>query len=321
LKIAAHADDIETVGEALAGLCGPPLAQAYRQFGNRLGSAAGHEREVALYRDPDATLRAHTPAVAATQADPGAGAWSVLLEDMRGAELLDAVDRPEAWTHDHIVAAVDGIAAIHGAWHRRAGDLRRESWIGSVRDTASVQEMSRLWRALADHAAPMFAAWTAPSIPRLQHGLIERVAAWRPALDAAPQTLIHNDFNPRNICFRPTDGGGLRLCAFDWELATIGNPMRDLAEFLCFVSPAGVRPEWIDALIARHAEGFSAGAGVAPNPEASRAAFAAALAELLIDRLSVYAMVHRVKPQAFLPRVLRNWNALAALSGVHDLAG
>jgi hypothetical protein len=275
---------------------------------------------VALYRDLEPVLRAHTPAVVATEADPGSRAWSVLLEDLRGAELLDAVDRPEAWTGDYVGAAVDGIAAIHSAWLGRAGGLRHEPWIGSVRDTAKVEAMTPLWRALADHAAPMFAGWTDQSIPQLQHALIDRISRWRPALDAAPQTLIHNDFNPRNLCFKPVDGGR-RLCAFDWELATIGSPMRDLAELLCFVSPAGVRREWIDALIDRHGARFSAGAGVAVDAAAWRAAFAAALAELLVDRLSVYAMVHRVKPQRFLPRVVRTWTVLHSLFPVHGLAG
>jgi aminoglycoside/choline kinase family phosphotransferase len=244
----------------------------------------------------------------------------VLLEDMRGAELLDAVDRPEAWTDDHVNAAVDGIAEIHGAWHGRVGDLQREPWIGTVRNTATVESMTPLWRALADHAAPMFAEWTDRSLPRLQHALIDRVAAWRPALDGAPQTLIHNDFNPRNVCFRPI-AGARRVCVFDWELATIGAPMRDLAELLCFVSPVPIEREWIDALIDRHAARFSLGAGVLVEPAAWRASFGAALAELLIDRLSVYAMVHRVKPQRFLPRVVRTWTALNSLFPIDGLAG
>jgi hypothetical protein len=50
------------------------------------------------------------------------------------------------------------------------------------------------------------------------------------------------------------------------------------------------------------------------------ASFGAALAELLIDRLSVYAMVHRVKPQAFLPRVLRTWSELNSLFPIHGIA-
>ena len=44
--------------------------------------------------------------------------------------------------------------------------------------------------------------------------------------------------------------------------------------------------------------------------------FASSLCELLIDRLAVYALVHRVKPQPFLPRVLRTWSMLFGM--VHD---
>jgi hypothetical protein len=320
LKRTAHADDVRVVGEALAGVCGGDrLAAAYREFGGGLGNGGGHEREVALYRDTDPVLRSHTPVVLETRADPKERAWSVLLEDMRGAALLDSVDRPEEWTAAHIIAVIDGIAAVHGAWHARAGALREQPWIGTVRNTLTMEAMTPLWRALADHAAPMFAAWTDASVPRRQQALIDRIGGWRPILDAAPQTLIHNDCNPRNVCLRP-DRGGWRLCAFDWELATAGAPMRDLAEFLCFVAPQGVQRYWVDELIERHAERFAAQAQVPVDLTVWHASFGAALAELLVDRLSVYAMVHRVKPQAFLPRVLRTWTELHALFPIHGIA-
>jgi aminoglycoside phosphotransferase (APT) family kinase protein len=244
----------------------------------------------------------------------------VLLEDLRGSELLDSVDHPEAWTPDKVEAAVDGIAAVHAAWHSRVDGLRRESFMAEARTTVSMRTMAPLWRALADHAAPMFAAWTDGSLPEQQRGLIDRIAEWRPSLDAAPQTLIHNDFNPRNVCLRSVDGGW-RLCAYDWELAAIGTPPRDLAEFLCFVSPLDVRQARIVDLIDRHADRFGAGAGVPVDRAVWHAAFGAALAEILIDRLSVYAMVHRVRPQRFLPRVLRTWSVLHALFPAHGVAG
>ena len=77
----------------------------------------------------------------------------------------------------------------------------------------------------------------------------------------------------------------------------------------------------IERLIDRHAARFAAVAGVAVDTAAWRAAFAAALAEVLIDRLSVYAMVHRVRPQAFLPRVLRTWSVLHSLFPADGVAG
>jgi hypothetical protein len=37
------------------------------------------------------------------------------------------------------------------------------------------------------------------------------------------------------------------------------------------------------------------------------AGFRAAMCELLVDRLAFYAMIDRVRPQSFLPRVVRSW--------------
>jgi hydroxymethylglutaryl-CoA reductase (NADPH) len=48
-----------------------------------------------------------------------------------------------------------------------------------------------------------------------------------------PKTIIHNDFNSRNIAIR-TNG---EVCIYDWELAVWDFPHRDIVEFLSFVLP------------------------------------------------------------------------------------
>ena len=89
------------------------------------------------------------------------------------------------------------------------------------------------------------------------------------AVNSAPQTMIHNDCNPRNICLRlplanslskDRDLKGLdfssvpypdlrTLCIYDWELATIDVPQRDVAEFLSFVlMPSTPLSVWIEHL-------------------------------------------------------------------------
>jgi hydroxymethylglutaryl-CoA reductase (NADPH) len=44
---------------------------------------------------------------------------------------------------------------------------------------------------------------------------------------------IHNDFNPRNTLIRSSG----MPCIYDWELAMIDLPQRDIIEFLSFVLP------------------------------------------------------------------------------------
>ena len=316
LKVKPHADEAHAVGLALAAICGRNLADAYETHGRGLGLEGAHERELAVYREADVAARQFMPHAIATRADEGTRTWTVLLEYMDDATLLNSVDRPGEWTREHIETAIDGMAALHAAWRPRVGAARRQRWIGALRSTAGMQRMTPLWRALAEHAAPTFGAWTNDSVPALQHELIDRIGEWRPALERLPQTLIHHDFNPRNVCLRRR-GGRSTLCAFDWELATIGAPVRDLAEFLCFVLPPDASPNHVEALIDRHLCALAAGTPVMVDRDAWRAGFAAALCELLVDRLSVYAMVNRVKAQTFLPRVLRTWHALFAVCGWH----
>jgi aminoglycoside phosphotransferase (APT) family kinase protein len=121
-----------------------------------------------------------------------------------------------------------------------------------------------------------------------------------------PQTLIHNDFNPRNLALR-RDSGRLRLCAFDWELATIGMPQRDLAEFLSFILPPDASPRRIARWVERYRALLVAASGVAFLRTEWETGFRAALCELLVDRLSFYAMIDRVRSQVFLSRVVQSW--------------
>ena len=168
-----------------------------------------------------------------------------------------------------------------------------------------MSEMTELWTALADHAAPAFSSWADPDIASLQRRLIAGVGGWWQHLERAPRTLIHHDFNPRNVCLR--DGV---LCAYDWELAAIGAPQRDLAEFLCFVLSPDCSVEEVAGWIERHRRALACETSTSIDHEAWREGFRAALYDLLINRLSTYAMVHRIRPQSFLPRVLRTWRAL-----------
>jgi aminoglycoside phosphotransferase (APT) family kinase protein len=168
--------------------------------------------------------------------------------------------------------------------------------------------MRPFWKALADNARPMFDRWAGPELATIQQSVIDSVGQWRPWAEAQPQTLIHNDFNPRNILLRPV-AGTVEVCAFDWELATVGIPQRDIAEFLCFaLDPEAAEqqaPVWIERVRLAYAEGDRP-----IDARQWRRGFVAALNELLIDRLAMYAMLHRVRPQPFLPRVTQAWLAI-----------
>ena len=242
IKVKALDTDVLAVGEALADLVDPAVGRAYRRHSGRIGFAASDAREIAVYQQIDPRITRHLPGVVGTAADQSNGTWVAVLEDVGGAALADSVDRPEDWGRAEIGAAIDGLATLHAVWLGKEDELKRKSWIGHVPTTRAVEEMTDLWTALADHAGPDFSAWADPDIARIHERLVAGAGSWWQALEEGPRTLIHNDFNPRNLCLRCSKNGWggadaepLRLCAYDWELATLGAPQHDLAEFLCFV--------------------------------------------------------------------------------------
>lgn len=302
------------VAETVAGICDVRLGRALRRYRDRIGLRGAHLRELALYEEPDQRLRRHAPACYGTWRDDAREEWGLVLERLDGQVLLDATEDPAVWTRDRVDAALDGLAAIHAVWLGREDDLGSRPWIGHVPTSGSMVEMTPLWRALASHATPCLAEWAGPALVRTHRALVDSLGAWWSALETAPRTLIHNDFSPRNVAIR---GGGAsaRLCAYDWELATVGAPQCDLAHFLCFVLDPEMSRDEAARYVDRHRAALAAAAGVPLDPRRWEAGFSAALADLLVNRLMFYVLINRVRPLPFLPRIVRTWHRLHALFG------
>jgi aminoglycoside phosphotransferase (APT) family kinase protein len=136
-------------------------------------------------------------------------------------------------------------------------------------------------------------------------------------VDALPAQVIHNDFNPRNVALRREEGR-LRLCCYDWELATLGVPQHDLAEFLCFVlKPSTDRSEVLHYLDL-HRSALTRASNRPIDPVAWETGFRLSLHDLLIDRFALYAMIDRFRPQRFLTRVVSTWYALYELFPIEE---
>ncbi|MBK5295819.1 MAG: thioester reductase domain-containing protein [Vicinamibacteria bacterium] len=306
VKVKPADDDVLEVAEATAAMCDDGVSRALGAVRDQIGVAGSHLREVEIYAHADARLRRHMPVCYATWRHDTESSWGVVLERLRDMEIMNAADSVAPWHDEAIAAASEGLAAIHAVWLGRHTELSGQPWIGHVTTSQNVGRLVPFWRALASHAADQFRRWAGPSLVRTHRTLVDTVPRWWPALEALPQTLIHNDFNPRNVGLR-RQAGQLHLVAYDWELATIGAPQRDLAEFLCFVLPDDVGAERLADLLEDHRRRLERAAGVSLDARAWTEGFASALADLLVARLSFYALITRVRPQLFLPRVVRAW--------------
>jgi thioester reductase-like protein len=304
VKAKATDEQVLDVAQCLAALADPELGAAYARFRGDVGFTGSHHRELALYAHPDERLRRNSPHAFVVERNDELRRWLLVLESVH----VDKKAGSGPWRGRDIEAALRGLAEIHAVWYERAPSPAEEAWLPPPRPAARMEEMKPLWTALARHARERSPAWRDVDLADLHQRLVGRMD-WAAALDALPATLIHNDFNPRNMVIREI-GGVRRLCAYDWELARIGVPQRDLAELLCFVLPETVSRAAVACWVDRSRELLQEQTGHSIGAEDWDRGFRASLCDLLVDRLAMYAMVDRFRPQQFLPRVVRTWKAL-----------
>ena len=92
-----------------------------------------------------------------------------------------------------------------------------------------------------------------PLMEELAGRLFERVPA------SPPPTVLHNDFKLDNCQFSPTDPDRV-VSVFDWDMATVGDPLVDLGTLLNYLpDPAG------DSLSERDLERVDRVGGQAPE--------------------------------------------------------
>jgi aminoglycoside phosphotransferase (APT) family kinase protein len=169
---------------------------------------------------------AHTPVVVATCDDPGViGAPFYVMERVEGdvitTEVPPALD-DDAQRRRIAEELVDALADVH------AVDWQACGLEGYGKPTGYLDRQLRRFAGLWEHNRTR-------ELPAL-----ERVTAWlgehRP--DSPAATIVHGDYRLGNTMFAP--GAPARLVAiFDWELATIGDPLADVGYLVATWSQPG----------------------------------------------------------------------------------
>ena len=303
VKVKPLDQEVLLAAGSAAALCGPRLRSSFGRFKARTGFLGCHLRELGVYGQTDPRFRRHAPVVYDLFRDDAREAYVLVLERLRGLQLMDSADDVSGWGREQVEAALRGIAAVHAIWYRREAELLRQPWLGPVPTAAGMAEMRELWEDLAVHAAEEFPEWVSPLDLARQRALIRDLPAWWSRLESLPRTLIHNDFGPRNLGLR-AEAEGFRLCAYDWELATLHVPQHDLAELLAFVLTPRTTAEEVDHYLEVHRRALEAESGRAIDPVSWRDGFALSVMDLAVNRVAFYLLAHTFRHYAFMERVL-----------------
>ena len=100
------------------------------------------------------------------------------------------------------------------------------------------------------------------------------------------------------------------MCVYDWELATMGIPQHDLAEFLCFVLTPFSTKEEVLIWVEEYRQALEKAVGEKLDSEEWLVGFRASLGDLLINRFSMYLLAHRFHSQNYMQRVVLTWKNL-----------
>ncbi len=176
-----------------------------------------------------------TPAVLATCEDESViGAPFYVMERMAGdvvtTSLPDALDS-DAERRRMGEELIDALVEIH------AVDWRGCGLEGYGKPTGYLERQVRRFGGLWEHNKTR-------ELPAL-----DRVTAWlaehRP--ESADATIVHGDYRLGNVMFAPAAPARL-VAIFDWELATIGDPLADLGYLLATYAEPGDGESTIFAL-------------------------------------------------------------------------
>jgi hydroxymethylglutaryl-CoA reductase (NADPH) len=304
--------EVALMMQSLAAACGERVARAHARFRSDTGFAGCHLRELAVYAQTDPRFLAHVPRVYDIHRDDSREAYVLVLERLSDLRLMDSAGDPSGWTATDIEAAIRGAGAFHAIWMGRARALEREPWIGLSPSAERMVAMRPLWDALAEHTASEFPALMSDDDLGRHKLLTDTLGDWWGRLESMPRTLIHNDFNPRNVGIRGS-GADARLCAYDWELATLHVPQHDVAELLAFVLSPAVDEREVEHYVELHRRLVAEAGAAVPDAREWRAGFALAARDLLINRFGLYLMGYTVHQWDFIARTLATLRALIGL--------
>jgi hypothetical protein len=231
--------------------------------------------------------------------DPATGERALFMEQLTDISRVDAAGVQADWPIEAIGAAFAAAAAWQAEFW--GADHVSMAWAGPRPTTEDMLADESLWRGLLDDAHVRFPSVITQAVKRRRHRLIDTMDVWHRAKDLLPGTLAHDDFNNRNVGFRPG------VVVLDWELAQCNTAHRDLVEMLTFVVPSAASRADIDRLVERHRT-MLAEMGVTAGLDRDTwiEAFRAELKVEAINRIGMQCIFEAAFPLAYFGRINAN---------------
>lgn len=304
IKLKPQGSILRDQAAILASVASPRLGDLFRQFDDPFDLSQSDARERAIYRNPPPGLARFMPVVWDADHELAPGHDCLVLEYLERAEH----DNEAGWTRstdEGFKHVLEGMTAVHAVGFGHTIQLDPRIRPIATPTTGRMLELMPLWQELANVCCQKLRRLGGDDATGLHTSVLLSLPDWWPDYEKLPRTLIHNDFNPRNFILRQDSDPPL-LCLYDWELAAIGPPQRDLAELLCFTWATGAESGHLESILDQARLMLEQESQSVISHSMWCQGFRLALKHFLISRLPLYFLSDDLAAVRFLPAVVAN---------------
>ena len=185
-----------------------------------------NNRELMSYKYLPNHVNIGMPTIYHTMLDEANDRLWIIMEDLRGALLLDADLNQRTWGEKWLLRAMEHLAQFHASWWNNAETWKEHDWIfidppDWIQHTGVAIESNRSFH-------PRFVT---DDRYKFLHKMLERLPSLVVELSSKTTTLVHGNCSPRNACFQQRDGV-YKLTLYDWSFTGVSHPGEDVSEFL-----------------------------------------------------------------------------------------
>ncbi len=185
-----------------------------------------HLKEIAIYEALRRIGFENAPSLYGTVKDPSREVFMIFMERLQAEELLlfNSENHPTLWTDSLINKVISTINQVHSKFY----DDTERAKLEHVKPFQVSKNLAFYESVLSFIRGEYEFLERDEVFVQMQNTLDE----WKMKIPDPifPSTLIHNDFNPRNVAIT----GSEKVIIYDWELSSYDLPHRDIFEWLAF---------------------------------------------------------------------------------------
>lgn len=160
----------------------------------------------------------------------------LIMEDLSGCDCMDQIDNPQAWEIKDVELVVKSLVFLHYT------DICHRMDVSVYQSKENLSAIADFLEELNGNMRTYVKESYAPVILAANE-YIYNLQDYEAYLCQYRQTVIHNDFNIRNICI---DRKKNQLKIYDWEFLDYKNPIIDIVDLLLSLSSQYLTGRWIE---------------------------------------------------------------------------